>query len=52
MAGQRLWIEDINHAMGSTVETITPGIQIVAGTYFMTITGHDRYKFIIKVLFI
>lgn len=52
MTGQRIWINDMNHTIGNTVETITPGLQIVRGTYFMTITGHNRYKFIIKVVFI
>jgi hypothetical protein len=52
MSGQRIWIKDMDHTIGNTVETITPGYQIVRGMYFMTITGHDRYKFIIKVVFI
>jgi hypothetical protein len=52
IAGQRIWIKDMDHTMGNTVETITPDFQVVPGTYFMTITGYNRYKFIVKVVFV
>jgi hypothetical protein len=52
MDGQKIWIKDMDHTIGNTVETITPDFQIIRGTYFMTITGHNRYKFVIKVVFI
>ena|GEM_PF-4283724 len=52
ITGQKIWVKDMNHTIGNTVETVTPDFQVVRGTYFMTITGHNRYKFIIKVVFI
>jgi hypothetical protein len=52
MEGQKIWTKNMNHTIGNTVEIITPDFQIVRDTYFMTIVGHNRYKFIIKILFI
>jgi hypothetical protein len=49
-AGQTMWIREMDHTEGNTVETIDIGSGMQAGTYFMTVTGHNGYRFILKIL--
>jgi hypothetical protein len=51
-AGQVVWLKDIDHTVGNTFETIGLDSHMQAGPYYMTITGHNNYRFILKVYYV
>jgi hypothetical protein len=49
-SGQAIFTTQLDHTEGNTVETITTNTSLQSGVYFMTITGRDNAKFILKAV--